>query len=318
MSDVKKFLHKKKKKKRSIPMSTFIDTRKRCLDSKESEETQEGSGEGVAMSKTAGYPKRTHKFAQAFKKSIDYKNTTTSVDTMDQHNAETTTESELVKYIKENAGDDISKISFPKGKLTLSKKEAGVYNGFFSDTDGQVVEKFDGQTIEMIAKHMELKELYEKKEVVKDQAVESAAHEDEEQDKELIQEEAGKQIEEALEEHNSKYHQGQEPGEPITSVKQGNGKKGLFLRIKAGDFEIELRKSVRDFVHNFKKAKEYGLVDQDLIQKALTSWRKKNQGVMNIPNNTVAARVLLENWDSYHEEFNQTVYALEQVSSDNE
>lgn len=216
------------------------------------------------------------------KKSIDFQETKTAVDSTDQLLAEKTASPELINYLKTSVDSELTKIPFAKGALTLAEKEPGLYNGFFQDKDGQVVEKFDSMTLEIIAKNMEIKDLYRAPATLQDVA---AAH-----DRiDMVQ----KQLDE-------------QPSRPVKS-----------LKIKFGDFELELRKSVRDFAQRFAKARtEERQVDQDLIKKAIESWRKKHQSVMDVPNTTAAAKEIFDNWEEHKEGFNQIVYALQQVEDD--
>lgn len=313
-----------KKKKIQMPLKDFVKEHKRLVgvlnspshaDDKEEakrqvEEMKEYTEKsGVSVTCGTGLSgkicrhnrKKLHGFVKNFKKSIDFKETMSAVDTMDQHNAEKTVSPELINYIKSAVSSDISKIPFSKGVLTLSEKEKGLFNGFFQDNNGQIIEKFDNQTIEIVAKNMEIKQLYDRPAAL---PIHATTPGDEVEDRQIAREE----VSEALDTHNKLYHQGQQPGEPINV-----GKKGMSLKLKFGDFEIELRKSVKDFVNDFRKSKT--LVDPNIVQKAIASWRKKNQGVMNLQNNHIAAKELLANWDYYREEFNQLVDALQREDS---
>src|SRR5690349_20820579 len=144
-----------------------------------------------------------------------------------------------MSYLKNSVDSELTKIPFEKGALTLSQKEPGLYNGFFQDKDGQVIEKFDSITLEIIAKNMEIKDLYRSPATLQDVA---AAH-----DRiDMVQRKLDEQ-----------------PSRPLKS-----------LKIKFGDFELELRKSVRDFAQRFAKARIQEIaIDHDLIKKAIESWR---------------------------------------------
>lgn len=227
-------------------------------------------------------------------KSIDFHNTKSSIESSDQLLAEKTISPELIDYIKTSVSNNLSKIPFAKGVLTLSEKEKGLYNGFFQDNDGQIVEKFDSQTLEIIAKNMELKDLY------------NATHKDAAPNHDPIEEAedraiAQQEVKEALDEHNKLYHKDQKPGDSINPT-------GKSIKLKFGDFELEIKKSIKSFVHDFKKSKLYK--DKDMIFKSLQSWRTKNKDILNLDNDSKAAKILLENWEDYKEDFNQILYGL--------
>lgn len=245
--------------------------------------------------------KKLHAFAkkQKLKKSIDFQQTKTAVDSADQLLAEQTTSPELISYLKTSVDNDITKIPFSKGMLTVSQKEPGLYNAFFQDNQGQIVEKFDSQTLEIIAKNMMLKQLWSGVAAAPSIAPNHDAVEELE-DRVIAAHEA--QL--ALERHNAVYHQGQQPGEPI-------GSKAKTLKVRFGDFEIELRKSIKDFISDFKKSQS---VNSSLVQKAIKTWRKRMEGCMSTSSDQDAAKILFNNWDEYHEDFCQIVYALQQMN----
>lgn len=243
------------------------------------------------------------KHKEKVKKSIDFHQTTSAIDTGDQMLAESTGNPTLIKYIKDALQNDISKIFFSKGTLVLSQKEPGLYNGFFQDNAGQVVEKFDNQTVEIVAKNMQLKSLYDAPVEAVNVAPAIASptstpHHDyveEMEDRIIAREEAQKVV-----------------GEVLAHMKQPTPK---YVRVRFGDMEVELRKSIRDFVNDFKKAQE---ADKDIVSKAISSWRKKASAYTHLPNDQAAAKELLSNWEQHQEGFCQLVYALQQLGKDDE
>jgi len=84
---------------------------------------------------------------------------------------------------------------------------------------------------------------------------------------------------------------------------------GMSLKIKFGDVELELRKSIKAFVDDFKHKK----ADQEVIRKALKSWRR-NQKFADYKSDSEAAQALLTDWDLYKESFQQTLFAIKQMS----
>lgn len=166
--------------------------------------------------------------------------------------------------------------------------QRGLYKATFESKVGDTIENFNPQTLEMLAKNIMVKELYS-----------TPGHDPQEEmeDRQISREE----IEEALERHNAVYHQGQAPGEPI------NGNKGQ-VRIKYGNFELEIKKSVHDFVRNFKKS---GRIEKDTILKSLKTWRRNHNQKAN--SDIAAASDLLENWDQHKESFFQTIHAVQYI-----
>lgn len=237
-------------------------------------------------------------------KSIDFQETKSAIDSGDQLLAEKTASPELMNYLKNSIASELAKIPFEKGALTLSQKEPGLYNGFFQDKDGQVVEKFDSMTLEIIAKNMEMKSLYAAPAL----PVHAQMPQEEAEDRQIAREEAAKIVSQAHDRID--MVQSQLAAMPSKDMKS--------LRIKFGDFELELRKSVKDFAQRFAKARIREIeIDHDLIKKAIESWRKKHKEIMDIPNTTAAAKEIFDNWEEHKEGFNQIVYALQQVE-DNE
>jgi len=256
-------------------------------------ETQDPQSKQIAGMIMTHNRKKLHAFVRNKKKekvnkSIDFQDTKSSIDSKDQLLAEQTASPQLIKYLQDMASQDISKIPFAKGILTLSKKEPGLYNGFFQDRDGQIIEKFDTQTLAIIAKTMELRELYSPSTPVPVSLNTSPTVE---------------QVIDAAHQRIDMVHNriDQLEKQPVKDMKS--------LKVKFGDFELELRKSVKAFVDNYRGAPK---VDPNLVKKALSSWKRRNEERVDISNLEQAAREILRNWDQYKEEFNQIVYALEQ------
>ena len=219
-------------------------------------------------------------------KSHDWNDTYVSVDEKTQDAVEKTASPELIQYITASLESDISKIPMAKGTLTLSKKDKGLYQGFFADQDGQVVEKFSDVTIPILAKTLELKELY----------AAPVAHEDAAEDAQMIAD--------AMAHHNAVYHKGQEPGEPVSS---GKG----HIKLKYGNLELEIKKSINQFVKSYKTQKN----DKSSIRKAIKSWRRNYGTQYN--SDYVAAQELSRNWEQHQESFNQILFAIKQLKNRN-
>lgn len=203
-------------------------------------------------------------------KSYDFPNSQIIIDAKDQQAAEEGTPKpfldKLASQIKK--GEQVHKITLQKGVLTLANKDAGLYSGFFQDDAGQIVEKFDAHTLEMVAKTL----------IVKNCVGEGDLSQSEEEKIEA-----------------------QPPADPPAQ--------GTTLKIKFGDVELELRKSIKAFVDTFKHKK----ADQEIIRKALKSWRR-SQKFCDYKSDSEAAQVLLADWDLYKESFQQTLFAIKQMS----
>lgn len=232
------------------------------------------------------------KFVKDFKKSYNYRDTQVIVDEK-AHQAAENASSDLIKYIKASLDGDITSIPFAKGTLTMNQKDKGLYNGFFQDRDGQVVDRFENSTVEMVAKNMEVKDLYSDVAPSHDPVEEA-------EDRAIAHEEAANTVAAAMNHHNREYHQGQEPGEPI------NGGK-THIRLRAGNVEIEIKKSLNAFVKSFNSRDQ----KKHSIKKAVSSWRR-NHG-SQFKTDAQAAKELMENWDDHRESFNQVLFAIEQL-----
>lgn len=94
------------------------------------------------------------------KSTFDFKDTNVAVDSMQHIASESSASPELLNYLSSSIDADIKKIKFAKGMLTVYPRETGIYSAFFEDNEGQVVEKFTDMTIPVLAKSMEIKQLY--------------------------------------------------------------------------------------------------------------------------------------------------------------
>lgn len=240
-------------------------------------------------------------FAKNFKKSYDWKDVQVTVPASDHSAAEQTIPPELIGRLRNEAVGDMSKISFAKGTLTLSKTAEGLFSGFFQDSQGQVVDRYEPTTLEIIAKNLIVKNLFNP-ELLTSSAEEKApspevAHSDAQQDLRLIAD----VVSSVMTDHNNVYHQGQAPFEPIA------GGKGS-LKIKYGGFELELKKSVQDFVTSFKSDK---ISSKNEIRKALGMWRRNS--AKQFGTDIEAAKALIQHWDTHSESFNQILFAIEQL-----
>lgn len=199
--------------------------------------------------------KKTPKqFAQeALKKSNKFYQTTVAIDSTDQLLAETKACPELVEYIKTSIEGELSEIPMKGGTLKLYKREPGIYGGFFQDDHGQILDKFADQTIEMVAKNLELKEIYERPPVP-----------------EVVEEKT-----------------------PTT------------VNIRMGDVEIEIKKSLVEFVSDFKRNK----IKKSTLE-AVRAWRRNSHLGKSQPSDLEAARAILREWESVSEEFKQTIFAI--------
>ena len=231
-------------------------------------------------------------FIKDFKKSTyDFRDIKVSVNANQHAQAEKTASPDLVSYLQHSIDSALDRIPLAKGMLTVYKKAEGLYSGFFQDHDGQVVEKFDDMTIPIMAKNLEIKNIYE-------MPVHSQDVQDYKEDVEIAEDVAARM----LQHHNEMYHKWQDPGEPI------NGGKGS-LRIKMGDIDIEIKKSINSFVREFKKSKPNPEIK---VIKAIQSWRRNSVAGSNCRNNLEAAQELLREWDRYSEEFYQIMHAMRQ------
>lgn len=248
-------------------------------------------------------------FIKQFKKSYDWKDQGVTVDAQDHKAAEQTVPHDLMNHIRNMVPGDMGTVKFMKGTLSLSKTANGLYSGFFSDNDGQVVDKYDSTTLEIIAKNLIVKNFYDLMVPATINAAQTTSpveasvpqpvekHADAVEDAALIRD----MVSSALREHNDVYHQGQAPFEPITS---GKGS----LRVRYGNFELEMKKSVQDFVKSFRDNKATYKED---IRKAISAWRR-NYAPQH-KSDLEAAKALSQGWDKNRESFGQALFAVEQL-----
>lgn len=281
----------KLKKKKGVPKGVDSEKHERCIRQVKQKGHDKSSAYAIC---NASMTKSRGEFLENFKKSTyDFRDVKVSIDSNQQRDAEDTASPELLEYLKASIDSDLDKIPMEKGVLTVFKKEEGLYSGFFSDKDGQVVEKFDDMTIPILAKNLEIKNLYSAP-----MPVEAGPVEEEMED--IAEEAATEKVLQFLSHHNDVYHRGQEPGEPINS---GKGS----LRIRMGDIDIEIKKSMNDFINNYKKARKSST--QDVI-KAIQAWRRNSVEGKIHKSDLDAAKALLKEWEKYCEDFYQTMHAM--------
>lgn len=219
-------------------------------------------------------------------KSIDFQDANTAIESIDHYVAEKTVPAQLMEYLNTAKELDLVKLPFENGSvLIINKIQRGLYKATFQDQYGDTLENFDPQTLEMLAKNLIIKQLY------------SPPINHDEQDEKEDREIARDEVEEALERHNALYHKGQTPGESINA--RGS------VRVKYGNFELEIKKSIHNFVKSFKESK---VVDKNTIAKAVKAWRRNHLSSIN--SDSKAAYELLNNWDQHKESFFQTVHAM--------
>lgn len=322
----------KKDDKISIPKKEFVKEHKRLVnvlneagkegkyqekELKEVEKAEDyatapiGPGTGLAGKIARHNMRKLHHFVSAYKikKSVDFQQTKSAIPSEDQLLAEKTVNSDLINYIKSSIQPDISKINFKKGILTLSQKEPGLYNGFFQDTQGQVIEKFDNQTLEIVAKNMLVKQLIEAP--------------DEPYSSNLMANEAGATVTppvdvplQLADAAHDRIDMVQNRIDSVQKQIEEQTGRAKVLKIRFGnDFELELRKSVKAFVNDFRKSRD---LESDLIKKAVSSWRRKHKDIAPVDSDHSAARELFSNWEEYKEGFCQIVYGLQQLEQDDE
>jgi len=212
-------------------------------------------------------------FAKNFKKSYDYPDSLVIIDAKDQQAAEEGTPTAFLEKITSQMrkGDTIHKIQMQKGILTLANKDSALYSGFFTDGEGQIVEKFEAHTLAMIAKTL----------IVKGRAT----------DYDLYGE--------------AEDYEPEAPIAPVAPTSAGQPQ----VTIKFGDVEIQLRKSVRQFIDDFKQKN----VEDELMKKALKSWRR-SQTFNRYESDREAAQAIISNWEANGESFSQTLFAIRQMS----
>lgn len=206
-------------------------------------------------------------FVRKFKKSYDFRDHGVGISVVDQTAAEETASPSLMALLKENAlnspVDSVTTIALVKGELTLSKKDSNLFNGFFKDTEGQIIEKFDDKTLELVAKALMVKNLY----------VEPVEYEVQPEEIEV----------------------------PTSAPEEAK----TFIKVRFGDFELEMRKSLQGALDKSS--------DRESLKKSLQIFRKSASGYTNLKDDKSTIRELLENWDIHSERFNQIIFAVDQV-----
>jgi hypothetical protein len=267
----------------------------------------------IAMDHLTEDPKYYEKLKQIEKSensTIDFKNSKVMIDAKLQQVAEETAPQELINYIRLCSMEDINKIPFAKGTLTLSKKEEGLYSGFFQDNDGQVIHEFENMTPEIVAKNMQMKGLYQS--LVPDTSAQLSQPEvepeqaDAAEDREIAkEEEKAMKIVAAAHDRIDMVHQ------RIDSLEQG--RKAKYIKIRYGDFELEIKKSLQQFINTFKKSLVQDPQKSDII-KSIKTWRRNSK--LKFDSDMEAAKYLSSNWDSLSEEFLQTLHAERQKNNE--
>jgi len=274
----------------TMPKKELIEEHKRLVNVLESKSHKDDKKEAKKQKKELKeYTKKSKEdFVNQFKKSYDYRDLKVTVDSKDQQAAEETANISLVSYIKAGLENELNKIPLQDGELTLFKKGPGLYSGFYSDQYGQVVEKFDDQTVEMVAKNLELKELYLVQEPQPAQASSPVATLDQ----------ADSIAEAHVDHHNATMH-------------HNDDAKKTHIKVRFGNFEMEIKKSIHGFINDFKKNNTTSNND---LKKAVKAWRRNSY--TKTTSDLDAARMLLQEWDSHKEEFHQILYALKQGNNE--
>lgn len=219
-----------------------------------------------------------------------YSDTKAMVSSKMQAEAEATGPRSLIKYLESAVVAEVEKIRIPSGTLNIYEKEKGLYGAFLQDNEGQVVEEFENVTIPILAKTLAVKGYYVEPEMHPyEMAASEEAHEDAAQDRVLAREVA----EEVVQEHVEKLH-------------NAASKNGRYMRIKYGDFELEIKKSMSKFVSDFRNKRD----TSSQVKKALQAFRRNSKNAQKFQSDHEAAQALLNNWDEYGEEFSQILDAL--------
>ena len=144
------------------------------------------------------------------KKSIDFRTTATTVETELQDLAEKTTKGPKLDWIKQsikvNAYGNLTKVDFEDGQVKLYEKDRGLYSGFFVAKSGQVIEKYDDVTPEILCKYLNIQDLG---------------------------------IMPTIEENT-----------PEVIAESDYKESGKYIKLKYGDLELEIKKSINDFVQD--------------------------------------------------------------------
>jgi hypothetical protein len=221
-----------------------------------------------------------------------FKDSLVAVDASLQAASEKTASPELMQYLSSSINADLQKIPFAKGTLTVYKKEAGLYGGFFQDNEGQLIQEFENMTIAILAKTLEMKELYcAPVEVAQTQPVDPSPT------MQNVRDIARMEASDAVIGHEVRMHN-----------EENNGKK-THIKVRFGNFELEIKKSMQDFINDFKRSR-IELSDKTDLKKAISSWRRNSAAGKHFRSDLDAARVILSDWEQYGEEFNQVLFAM--------
>ena len=269
------------------------------------------------------------------KKSYDFRNIRVSIDAKDQQAAEETSNRSLAAYIKQGCHGDMNKIPFPTGVLTLNRKTAGVYSGFFQDKYGQLVENFDDQTIDMVAKMLEIRELvpmpYEIPSTPSAQEASPDRQDDGPRTQETHSEHTEKEFRRSLANFINKFKEDGkveyekdfvkgaikewisvnelefdstiEAAEALMNewdIHQETFSEILFAEADQ-DFKDELHRSIDSFISEFNQP----AYTKDDIKKAIKEWIEVNDLEYN---SAEAAEVLLNEWDEHEYSFSEILF----------
>lgn len=244
----------------------------------------------IAMDHLTEDPKYYDKLKQIEKANAahTFKDSLVAIDANLQAVSEQTASPELIQYLTSSISADLQKIPLAKGTLTVYKKEAGLYGGFFQDHDGQVVQEFENMSIAILAKTLEMKELYSAPQAVPVDPTPTMSE---------VRNIARNEASDAVVGHEMRMHN-----------EENNGKK-THIRVRFGNFELEIKKSMQDFINDFKRSKTE-LSNKTDLKKAISSWRRNSIAGKGYKTDLEAARVILSDWEQYGEEFNQVLFAL--------
>lgn len=226
--------------------------------------------------------KKPKSFAKEFKKSYGYYHHGVKVDAESQKAAEETLNPESLKAFKSMVNDmdqyESQRVPFESGTLVVDKKDNGLYNAFFEDTQGEVQDRFFDKTAETLLKDLFVKGLLREEEI-------PLPFKGPNTPPVLLKDEDGEERREGPEAYREPYS----------------------VRIKCGDFEFELKKSLQNFVKSWKTPQK------NELKKAISTWRKHRT---DISNDREAVKEILDNWNLYGEDFNQVLFAVQQTKKE--
>lgn len=91
-----------------------------------------------------------------------------------------------------------------------------------------------------------------------------------------------------------------------------NAMPARYVKIKYGDFELEIKKSLTQFINDFRHQKD----SRVSVMKAIQSWRRNTMSGKVHKSDLSAAQELLQKWDDFNEEFYQILEALNRNGQD--